>query len=69
MVEGADADVDICKKVMTPKGRAVEQRHVRAGDVGPVPHPRDEPGHRASPQTCVVCDIVPRGLTLVRADA
>ena len=66
VVEGADADVDICKKVMTPKGRAVESRHVRAGDVVKFRLRVTNLGTEVAGNV-LVCDIVPRGLTLVRA--
>ena len=66
MVEGADADVDICKKVMTPKGRAVESRRVRAGDVVKFRLRVTNLGTDVADDV-LVCDIVPRGLTFVRA--
>ena len=45
-VLGSNADVRICKKVMTPKGRALEKVRRHAGGQGEVPHPRHEPGDR-----------------------
>jgi uncharacterized repeat protein (TIGR01451 family) len=66
VVDPADADVDICKKVMTPKGRAVEQRRVRAGQVVKFRLRVTNLGTDVADDV-LVCDLVPRGLTFVRA--
>jgi uncharacterized repeat protein (TIGR01451 family) len=66
VVKGADAEVDICKKVMTPRGRAVELRRVRAGDVVKFRIRVTNLGTDVA-EDVLVCDIVPRGLSLVRA--
>jgi uncharacterized repeat protein (TIGR01451 family) len=66
VVEGGSAEVDICKKVITPKGRAVEQRRVHAGQVVKfrirVTNLGTDLAHNVR-----VCDIVPKGLTFIRA--
>ena len=66
VVEGGSAEVDICKKVMTPKGRAVEERHVRAGQIVKFRMRVTNLGTDVA-RNVRVCDIVPRGLTFVRA--
>jgi choice-of-anchor A domain-containing protein/uncharacterized repeat protein (TIGR01451 family) len=66
VVEGGSVDVDICKKVMTPKGRAVEQRRVRAGQVVKFRLRVTNLGTDVADDV-LVCDLVPRGLTFVRA--
>lgn len=66
VVEGGSAEVDICKKVMTPKGRAVELRRVRAGDVVKFRIRVTNLGTDVADDV-LVCDLVPRGLVLVRA--
>lgn len=66
VVEGGSADVDICKKVMTPRNRAVELRRVRAGSIVKFRIRVTNLG-TAVAEDVLVCDIVPRGLTFVRA--
>jgi uncharacterized repeat protein (TIGR01451 family) len=66
VVEGGSAEVDICKKVMTPKGRAVELRRVRAGDVVKFRIRVTNLGTDVA-EDVLVCDVVPRGLVFVRA--
>jgi choice-of-anchor A domain-containing protein/uncharacterized repeat protein (TIGR01451 family) len=66
VVGGAQADVQVCKKVMTPRGRALDQVRRRAGDtvrfrirvtnLGTVPA-----------SNVRVCDLLPPTLSLVRA--
>lgn len=66
VVEGGSVEVDICKKVMTPRGRAVELRRVRAGSVVKFRLRVTNLGTEVA-EDVTVCDIVPRGLTFVRA--
>jgi len=66
IVEGGSAEVDICKKVMTPRGRAVEQRQVKAGSVVKFRIRVTNLGTDVADDV-LVCDLMPRGLTFVRA--
>jgi uncharacterized repeat protein (TIGR01451 family) len=66
VIEGGSADVDICKKVMTPRGRALEEIRVRAGDTVRFRVRVANLGTDVA-RNVRVCDIVPRGLTFVRA--
>ncbi|MBE2316227.1 choice-of-anchor A family protein [Solirubrobacter sp. CPCC 204708] len=66
IVEGADAQVDVCKKVMTPGNRAVDRRRVRAGQVVKFRIRVTNLGTDVADDV-VVCDVVPRGLVFVRA--
>ena len=65
-VAGADAAVGICKKVMTPRGRAVETVTTRAGQTVRfrirVTNLGTAPAHNVR-----VCDLLPNQLKLVRA--
>ena len=68
VVEGAQSDVRICKKVMTPRGRAVERvTQARRRDRA-LPHPRDQPRHRRGPQRASSATSCPKELTIVRVD-
>jgi uncharacterized repeat protein (TIGR01451 family) len=66
VIEGATSDVDICKKVMTPKGRALEERRVHAGDTARFRIRVTNLGTTVA-SNVVVCDVMPPGMTLVRA--
>lgn len=66
VVGGGSAEVNICKKVMTPKGRAIEERHVQAGAVVKFRIRVTNLGTDVA-EDVRVCDLVPRGLTFVRA--
>ncbi len=65
-VVGPDADVRVCKKVMTPAGRAVERVTRRAGSTVRfrirITNLGTDPAHDV-----VVCDVLPKELTFVRA--
>ena len=50
VVAGGSAEVDVCKKVMTPKGRAVEDTPRPRRSDRQVPDPGHEPRHRRRPQ-------------------
>lgn len=66
VVEGRQADVRVCKKVMTPRGRALETVRRRAGETVRfrirVTNLGTEPARNVR-----VCDLLPPTLTLVRA--
>jgi choice-of-anchor A domain-containing protein/uncharacterized repeat protein (TIGR01451 family) len=66
VVKGEKSDVRVCKKVMTPHGRAVERVTKHAGDTVRfrirVTNMGTGPARRV-----VVCDVLPRELTIVRA--
>ncbi len=66
VIAGASSDVDICKKVMTPGGRALEEIHVRPGDTVRFRIRVTNLGTELA-QNVVVCDLVPPGFTFVRA--
>lgn len=66
VVEGKAAELGICKKVMTTRGRALEQIRVRPGDVVRFRIRVTNLGTDAA-RNVRVCDIVPRGLRFVRA--
>ncbi|MDA0181218.1 choice-of-anchor A family protein [Solirubrobacter phytolaccae] len=66
VVESGSAEVDICKKVMTPRGRAVELRRVRAGSTVKFRIRVTNLGTDVA-DNVLVCDLVPRGLAFVRA--
>ena len=66
VVAGGSAEVDVCKKVITPKGRAVEKRRVHAGQVVKFRIRVTNLGTDLA-SNVRVCDIVPEGLTFVRA--
>ena len=66
VVEGGSAEVSICKKVMTPKGRAVDEMTVKAGATVKFRIRVTNLGTDVA-RNVVVCDLVPSGLTLVRA--
>jgi choice-of-anchor A domain-containing protein/uncharacterized repeat protein (TIGR01451 family) len=66
VIDGATSDVNICKKVMTPKGRALESVRVHAGDTVRFRIRVTNLGTNVA-ENVVVCDVVPPGLTLVRA--
>lgn len=68
VVKSGSADVDICKKVMTPRGRAVELRRVRAGDVVKFRLRVTNLGTDVADDV-LVCDVLPTGLVFVRATA
>jgi len=66
VVEGRQSDVQVCKKVMTPRGRALETVRRHAGDTVRfrirVTNLGTEPARDVR-----VCDLLPPTLTLVRA--
>ena len=66
VVEDGNAEVDICKKVMSPKGRALENLRVHAGDTVRFRIRVTNLGTDVA-SNVRVCDLLPRGLTLVRA--
>ena len=65
-VSGARSSVSICKKVMTPGGRALEDRHVRAGQTVRFRIRVTNLGTELA-RDVRVCDLLPPGMTLVRA--
>lgn len=67
-VEGESSEVRVCKKVMTPGGRAVERVTRRAGELVRFRIRATNVG-TAPARNVRVCDLVPAGLTLVRATA
>jgi len=66
IIEGGRSEVDICKKVMTPRGRALEEVRVHAGDTVRFRIRVTNLGTDVA-RNVEVCDAIPRGLTLVRA--
>jgi choice-of-anchor A domain-containing protein/uncharacterized repeat protein (TIGR01451 family) len=66
--KGASTDVQICKKVMTPKGRALERIRVRAGDTVRFRIRVTNLGTETA-RDAVVCDLLPPQLALVSAPA
>ena len=66
MVKPGNAEVDICKKVMSPKGRALETLRVHAGDTVRFRIRVTNLGTDVA-SNVRVCDLLPRGLTLVRS--
>jgi len=65
-VEGAQSDVRLCKKVMTPAGRAVERVTKRAGETVRFRFRVTNLGTGAA-RNVVVCDILPEDFTILRA--
>jgi choice-of-anchor A domain-containing protein/uncharacterized repeat protein (TIGR01451 family) len=66
VVDGAESDVRICKKVMTPRGRAVEEVTKHAGETARFRFRVTNLGTEAA-RGVVVCDILPKELTIVRS--
>jgi uncharacterized repeat protein (TIGR01451 family) len=66
IVEGAQTDVRVCKKVMTPAGRAVERVTKHAGETVRFRIRVTNLGTGAA-RNVVVCDLLPKELTIVRA--
>jgi uncharacterized repeat protein (TIGR01451 family) len=66
IVEGARSDVDVCKKVMTPRGRAVDRIVKRAGETARFRIRVTNLGTEQA-RDVVVCDLLPKDLTFVRA--
>jgi choice-of-anchor A domain-containing protein/uncharacterized repeat protein (TIGR01451 family) len=66
IVRGRQADVRVCKKVMTPRGRAVERVTRRAGDTVRFRIRITNLGTDPA-RDVLVCDLLPKELTLVRA--
>jgi choice-of-anchor A domain-containing protein/uncharacterized repeat protein (TIGR01451 family) len=64
--KGASTDVQICKKVMTPKGRALERVRVHAGDTVRFRVRITNLGTETA-RNVVVCDLLPPQMTLVSA--
>ncbi len=66
--KGASTDVQICKKVMTPRGRALERIRVHAGDTVRFRIRVTNLGTETA-RNAVVCDLLPPQMTLVKAPA
>jgi choice-of-anchor A domain-containing protein/uncharacterized repeat protein (TIGR01451 family) len=66
VVDPAQADVRVCKKVMTPKGRAVERVTKRAGETVRFRIRITNLGTDPA-RDVVVCDLLPKELTIVRS--
>ena len=66
-VRGEQSDVRVCKKVMTPRGRAVERVTKHAGETVRFRIRVTNLGTESA-RNVVVCDVLPKQLTLVHAD-
>ncbi len=66
--KGVSTDVQICKKVMTPKGRALERIRVHAGDTARFRIRVTNLG-TSTASNVIVCDLLPPQMTLVSAPA
>jgi choice-of-anchor A domain-containing protein/uncharacterized repeat protein (TIGR01451 family) len=64
--KGASTDLRICKKVMTPKGRALERVRVHAGETVRFRVRVTNLGTTTA-RNVVMCDLLPPQMTLVRA--